>query len=87
MRVEDIARALKISENTLRLHFGEEVATGKAAKHAKVIGHLFRQIEKGGAAQTIFFLKTQLGWKETQRIEHAGLTLAELVEGSYEGQK
>jgi len=87
MRIEDIAASLRITEVTLRKHYPDELKSGKAMKHLQVMKHLFRQIENGVPSSTIFYLKTQCGWKETQRIEHAGITLAQLIEHSMDDQK
>jgi len=50
MPIADIARALDITEPTLRRHFREELATGSARKRAEVIDALFRSAIKGNVA-------------------------------------
>lgn len=37
---------------------------GKAKQISEVAGELFRQIQEGSTQATIFYLKTQAGWKE-----------------------
>lgn len=43
---------------------------GKAETLVKVAGSLVRKALNGDTASAIFYLKTQGGWKETQRLEH-----------------
>jgi hypothetical protein len=47
MSQDDIARAIGCSAPTLSVHFAEELATGRAARRAEVIGLLFRQARRG----------------------------------------
>lgn len=50
MQVADVARALDITEPTLRRHFREELATGGLRKRAAVIKAMFRSAIKGNVA-------------------------------------
>ena len=45
---------------------------GRANQILKFASNLSKQSDMGKAAATIFALKTQAGWKETQRIEGVG---------------
>ena len=45
---------------------------GRANQILKFASNLSKQSDMGNAAATIFALKTQAGWKETQRIEGVG---------------
>jgi Glu-tRNA(Gln) amidotransferase subunit E-like FAD-binding protein len=67
-----IAEALQITAKTLRKHFKHQLATGKTRTIAKVADALVRQALAGNITAMIFFLKTQAGWKETQKVEHSG---------------
>jgi hypothetical protein len=69
------AKILKISPDTLRARFPEELEVGKATMLAEVAGNLFK-IATGATAQAavsaMFIMKTQAGWRETSRHEHSG---------------
>lgn len=61
-----------IDADTLKKHFKEELATSKTKAIANLAGNLYQRAMEGGTAESIFYLKTQGGWKETQVNEHAG---------------
>ena len=73
---QQIADALGISVSTLdnrkrdNEEFRDAIKRGKAKGIAKVTNKLFEQIQSGNVTATIFFLKTQAGWKEAQVIDH-----------------
>ena len=68
---QQIADSLGISESTLYTNkrenadFAEAIKRGKAKGIATVTNKLFAKIEEGNLTATIFYLKTQAGWKET----------------------
>ena len=59
-----------MSENTFRAveerqpEVFEAYKKGRAKAPSMVAGHLIKQIQSGNTAATIFWLKTQAGWKE-----------------------
>jgi len=67
-----IGKCIGISEPTMMQYYGEEFEKAKNECHATVIKCLFRAIKEGNTAAAFFYLKTQLGWRETDRIEHTG---------------
>lgn len=73
-----IADYFGISRTTLHaiLDRDEEVAVhykrGKAKAIAHVANGLLQKARSGDTASMIFYLKTQAGWRETERIEHSG---------------
>lgn len=69
---EDIAAAIGITRVTLRKHFRSELDTGRVRTITKVADSLVRQALAGNMTAAIFYLKTQAGWTETSRLEHAG---------------
>lgn len=60
-----------ISEDTLRKHFASEIASGRSIAKSKVMRTAY-QMAIGGEqpAMTMFWLKTQCGWREKQEIDH-----------------
>jgi AcrR family transcriptional regulator len=70
---EDIAAALGISLPTLHKHYRQELDHGMTEANARVVRTAFQQATSGESpAMTMFWLKTRMGWKETQKVEHAG---------------
>ena len=69
INVEDIAAIWGISKTTLYKYASEELQKGRASTRLFVANKLLDAIKRGNIAATIFFLKTQSGWTETQRIE------------------
>lgn len=53
---------------------------GKAKAIAHVANGLLQKARGGDTTSSIFFLKTQAGWRETSRIEHADEGRASLAE-------
>ncbi len=61
-----------IDNKTLRKHFRVELDTAKIKANAKIGGMLFNKAMNGDTTAAIFWAKTQMGWKETQNINHSG---------------
>ena len=72
---QQICHCLGISDETLAnyekksLEFMEAIKRGKALGIANMADRLMQQADSGNVAATIFYLKSQAGWKETQTIE------------------
>lgn len=70
-----ISSALGVGETTFydrkkcSKDFEEAIKKGKAKGIAHVTNKLRAQTDEGNTTATIFFLKTQAGWKETHPIE------------------
>lgn len=75
---EQIADYLGISRTTFHnicnrdpeVH--ERYKRGKARAIAHVAQGLLQKARGGDTTSSIFYLKTQAGWRETERLEHAG---------------
>ena len=52
-----IGKLLGISENTIRLHYREQLDVGMAKANAQVAGFLFQQAKAGNVVAQIFWLK------------------------------
>lgn len=48
--IDTIRRAIGVDDDTLRKHFGEELATGAAQVRRKVVDAVFRGVDGGNAA-------------------------------------
>lgn len=73
---DQIARFMCISDETLRRHYKDELSAGKGQILYKVAQSLFEMAldpnHKSAAACAMFIMKTQAGWRETNRVEHTG---------------
>ena len=75
---DQIADYLGICRNTFRSimdrdpDIAERYKRGKARAIAHVARGLLQKARSGDTVSSIFFLKTQAGWRETDRLEHAG---------------
>lgn len=61
---ERIARAMRISENTLRKHFADELQSGADRMLADVVRTLANKARAGDITACIWITKTRLGWRE-----------------------
>lgn len=71
-RHEDIARIIKIAEDTLRKRFGDELEEGRVEANAKVANALFRSALSGVPSSMFFWMKTRARWREVHSVEHTG---------------
>jgi hypothetical protein len=67
-----IAALMGKSEDSLQRHCRNELDLGQLKVNAKVGGKLFQKAMSGDTASLIFWAKTRMGWKETDRHEHSG---------------
>lgn len=66
-----IARVLDIHEQTLRLHYRDELDLGVIEANAKIAETLFNQgVRDGNTTALIWWTKSRMGWKEKQEIAH-----------------
>jgi hypothetical protein len=82
---EQIADYFGIARRTFQaiIERDEEVAArykrGKAKAIAHVANGLLQKARAGDTTSSIFYLKTQAGWRETDRHEHAGGLIIQLA--------
>lgn len=69
---DQIADVIGMDRNTLAKHFQDDIKTGRSVAYAQATNALFSNIKKGKEASIFFYLKTQWGWKETQKTEVSG---------------
>jgi hypothetical protein len=60
------------SLHTLYRHYRAELDLGKAKANAAIGGTLFKQAMAGNVSAAIYWTKSQMGWREVQRVEHTG---------------
>ncbi len=65
-----IADILGIDDKTLRKHYRNELDLALAKANATIGGALFNKAKNGDTAAMIFWMKTQAGWRETNRVDH-----------------
>lgn len=73
--IEQIAIALDIAERTLYKYYSTELERGHVSVNMKVVSKLFaatQRNDKASVTAQIFWLKTRMGWKETNRHELTG---------------
>ena len=63
------AKAIGVNSKTLRKYFKEELQLGRNRAHAEIAGALYKRALNGNVPAQIFYLKTQAGWREAQRLE------------------
>lgn len=86
LTLEQIASSMGFSVRTLMSRKSESAEIAEAIKRGKdkgitiIANKLFKAASGGNISAMIFFLKTQGGWKETQKIE-ADVTQREVPEG------
>ena len=66
---EDIAATIGCCvETTLKL-YGQEHKEGRAVANAKIGKRLFEKAMDGDTTALIFWCKTRMGWRETQKVD------------------
>jgi hypothetical protein len=81
MTQQDIATTLALrSTKTLRKHFRKELDRGAVDAKAQVLQKLYHMAKSGECpAATIFWVKTRLGWRETQTVETRPVAIPDFV--------
>jgi len=70
-RQDVIAECVGVDPETLRRHYREELDHGMEIANCQVIETAFRMAVSGRCpAATFFWLKTQMNWREVDRVEH-----------------
>lgn len=75
---EQIADALGISADTLAKYYGPELLSGVRKANSRVAQFLYQQATKNLTA-AIFWAKTRMRWRETDRLELTGKDGDELI--------
>lgn len=71
MTQEDAGYILGMVRETIQRNYAEAWRRGKATAKAKVASKLYEKCMNGDTASIFFYLKTQAGWREVQRIDHS----------------
>lgn len=66
---EQIAYIIGMTAKTMRKHYKQQLALGKARVDGAIGGGLVKKALKGDVTCMIFYLKTKCGWKETVTVE------------------
>jgi hypothetical protein len=73
--VKTIAKILGVGENQVERECREELTAGRELMIGRIANSLYRKALGSGresVACAMFILKTQAGWRETNRHEHSG---------------
>lgn len=69
MPTEAICKLLKTDFETLKKYFGDELAHASGRANMAVLGALYKNAMEGNVTAQIFWCKTRLGMRETERLE------------------
>lgn len=69
---DQIASVLKLNKRTLQRHCQDDYDNGKNVAIGMAAGQLYKKVMSGHPASIFFYLKTQAGWKETNKTELTG---------------
>lgn len=72
MPQDAIAKLLKTDKETLTKNFREELDCASDKANMAVVGALYKSAMEGNVTAQIFWCKTRLGWRETDRLEVSG---------------
>jgi len=72
IKAADVALCLGIGRTTLFKYYQPELTTSHIQANAEMASHLFKNGKRGNVTAQIFWLKTQGGWREVNRLEHSG---------------
>jgi hypothetical protein len=67
-----IAKFIGISEPTLTKFYDDIITDAKERVKGEAVGTLIQHWRKGDKGMLCFWLKTQCGFRETERLEHSG---------------
>jgi hypothetical protein len=67
-----IARAIGIHDETLRIHYRNELDLGTIEANAAVAEALFKLAVGGDVTAAIWWTKCRMGWGERQAVGHSG---------------
>ena len=83
LRFEDIANIKGMSDETLRKYAKDHLIRGKAKAKAQVMQTAYKLATSGKVpAMTMFWLKTQAGWRENRADSTDGSQLIEAIRDS-----
>ena len=72
---EEIASVLRLPEKTIDKFYSEEMKEGLELANLKIKKNIIKACLDGDKKMLQFYAKTQLGWKETTKVEKTVVTL------------
>jgi hypothetical protein len=70
---QSIAASIGVHVDTLHKYYRAHMEIGKAKMHQKMVGALVTNaIENMNVQAQALYIKTQMGWSETNKVEHSG---------------
>ena len=64
-----IAAHIGVSKNTLLALYSKEIEEGAVTTNNKIAKRLFEKAMDGDTTALIFWCKTRMGWRETQKVD------------------
>lgn len=81
LSMKQIGDVIGMDRNTVAKHFEQDIEKGKSLAFTQATNALFSNIKKGKEASIFFYLKTQWGWKETQKTELSAEIQTKMIDG------
>lgn len=69
---EQIASVIGCSVDTMVVYFKDEILKGRAKANTNISQMLYKKATGGDTTALIFWAKTQMRWKETDKLEITG---------------
>jgi hypothetical protein len=76
----DISHVIGISRNTLRKHYGPELASGPAKMDYHVYGAMYKAISRGKTDMIKLYLERRKGWKEEKQDINVAVSVSVTME-------
>ena len=71
--IKDIARYMRMTERTLMSKYKQDLEDFKMERDNMAMGKLWYHIHEDNSFPALkFYMATQMGWKETSKLQHEG---------------
>lgn len=70
LTMDAVASVIGMGRTTMKRLYRPEIDTGESLVNASVAEKLYQRCMSGDTTSLIFWAKTRMGWRETQRVDH-----------------